>query len=202
TWVCDPCARATPLYAPPWCLGCGIPLALGHCACANTPPGVTLIRSVGSYEGWLREAIIAFKYQDERARADHLGAHLSDRLPTLGGLDALTFVPLHRSRQRRRGYNQSELLARVAGASAGLRVLTTLSRTRETAPQVGLHASQRQQNVRGAFSPVAGVSINGLRLGLIDDVLTTGATIGECATALGEAGARSVSVLVLARDSI
>jgi predicted amidophosphoribosyltransferase len=77
-----------------------------------------------------------------------------------------------------------------------------LERTRETASQVGLHASERQLNVRGAFSFIAGVQLEGLRIALVDDVLTTGATVGACAESLIQAGAHSVSVIVLARDKM
>ncbi len=181
---------------------CGIPLDLAHCACAEIPADVTMVRSVSSYTGWLREAVTALKYQDECARAEHLGNHIAKLIATLGDLDALTFVPLHRTRQRRRGYNQAELLARVAGECVGLPVLSALERTRETASQVGLHASERQLNVRGAFSFIAGVQLEGLRIALVDDVLTTGATVGACAESLIQAGAHSVSVIVLARDKM
>ncbi len=201
-WVCARCELSSPQFAPPWCDGCGIPLAVGHCACADIPTDVAAVRSVGRYAGWLREAIIAFKYQDEWARADHLGALIGEHVFTLGELDALSFVPLHRSRQRRRGYNQAELLASVAGAITGMSVLTVLQRTRETVPQVGLPASERARNVNGAFAPIVGVSVEGLRLGLVDDVLTTGSTVGACAAVLRQAGALPIAVVVLARDGV
>ena len=106
-------------------------------------------------------------------------------------------VPLYQGRVRERGYNQAALLARELGQEIGLPVEESLIRVRDTAPQVGLPASQRRENVRNAFL------CQGLgkeRVLLIDDVCTTGATLEACAVALREGGAQSVWALVLARE--
>ncbi len=157
------------------------------------------MRSAAPYDGWLREAIPVFKYHDEWARAGHLGEVLATTLDTLGPTDALVPVPLHPRRERRRGYNQATLLARRVGDLTGLPVTEALRRLRDTPQQVGLEATARRTNVVGAFGPREGVSVAGLRLVLVDDVLTTSATLGACAEALATAGAAEVNAVTLAR---
>jgi ComF family protein len=112
--------------------------------------------------------------------------------------DALVPVPLHRARERQRGYNQSRLLAREMSASLDWPVVEALARLRNTPAQVGLNRAQRLANVRDAFC-VTDASVAGRRVLLIDDVCTTGATLGACSQALRRAGARSVWALTLAR---
>jgi ComF family protein len=148
----------------------------------------------------VREAVHAFKYDGLQALADPLADLMAQYwkdhpLPAR----VLVPVPLHRARQRERGYNQAELLARGLGQRIGLPVDTTsLVRQRPTAPQVELDAVQRKQNVAGAFK-VQDSSLSGQEVLLIDDVCTTAATLDACAIALREAGARSVRALTLTR---
>jgi ComF family protein len=106
---------------------------------------------------------------------------------------------LHWRRYVRRGFNQSELLAREIRRRTGLPVARCVRRTRATESQAGLSASERRRNVRGAFRVKRGHALAGRRILLIDDVMTTGATAAACASALKRAGAHSVTVLVLAR---
>lgn len=132
--------------------------------------------------------------------ADPLG-HLLARTWQQGSVpvDLVLPVPLHRARVRQRGYNQSLLLARVLGAEAGLPVRDdVLVRWRSTRVQVGLSAEQRRVNVQGAFACLIS-DLHGQRVLLIDDVLTTGATLNACATALLQAGAGEVWALTLSR---
>ncbi|MCC6793403.1 MAG: ComF family protein [Thermomicrobiales bacterium] len=148
----------------------------------------------------MREAIISFKYENERARRTHLAAHL---IPLLDGAPegaSLVPVPLHPSRLRGRGYNQAELLARAIGTTTGWPVEPALLKARATRPQVGLSAAERATNVRDAFETSRQVDVSGRRFLLIDDVLTTGATLSACADALAAAGARWVGALTIARD--
>jgi ComF family protein len=113
--------------------------------------------------------------------------------------DLVIPVPLHPSRQRERGFNQAGLLASVLAERAGLPLNDVqLSRTRATPPQVGLGAEERKANVQDAFT-WRGSGLEGLRILLIDDVCTTGATLEACAVALAAGGAKSVWALTLAR---
>ena len=156
------------------------------------------VRSAAGFDGWLRPAILSFKYQEERARSDHLGEVLAGVLDGLGPIDALVPVPLHPTRLRQRGYNQSVLLACRAGNASGVPMLDVLERLRPTPQQVGLGSEERQANVAGAFA--ARAAVGGARLVVIDDVVTTGSTISACAVALARAGALEVRAASLARE--
>lgn len=201
-WVCDRCAARLTVFQPPWCPRCGAPEGQPNtrCRCGQLPESLDRVRSTTLYAGWLRQAIIAFKYEGERARADHLGACLVDAVAALLPADALVPVPLHQRRLRERGYNQAALLAHRVSAVVGVPVTEALIRTRPTPQQVGLDAARRQANVRGAFAAAPGAEVDGLRFILIDDVLTTGATLGACAEVLRVAGAASVAAATLARE--
>lgn len=220
---CAACAPLVEPIAPPFCARCGIPydpLAYGADICADCrdnryhgPPAVELLRSVYTFSGPLREAVHRFKYQDKTALAEPLGELMhafllnqsSDKPPIpITGIAMLVPVPLHGWRRYRRGYNQSELLARSLGKLLSLPVEQPLRRTRHTAPQVKLSRKERQQNVRGAFT----IDIAKLERSntprrpvlLIDDVCTTGATLNECAAVLKKAGVKQVYALTLARQ--
>lgn len=199
-WVCADCLPTTALFVSPLCDRCGIPFGLARCRCAEIAPELSVHRSVGEYGGWLRAAIIAYKYGDERARDVHLGGLLASIVPNVGAIDALVPVPLHRKRLRERGFNQAELLARQVGVRTGIPVLRALERTRATPHQVGLSGIDRMANVDDAFGPVKGVEVIGLRLALIDDVCTTGSTLGACAKSLIRSGATEVVSLTVARE--
>jgi ComF family protein len=155
------------------------------------------VRSAGPYDGWLKTAIHLFKFEGESARAEHLAKLLAFPLADLSDVDALVPVPLHPQRLKERGFNQAELLASMTGKAAGLPVRDLLVRTRDTVHQVGLSAEDRASNVAGAFA-AKDVIERGIRhVVLVDDVFTTGATTGECATALRSGGVFRVSVLTL-----
>lgn len=157
------------------------------------------------YRDTLLEAIQKLKYQGGVHLARELGMWLARRWEEYGFCDHADMVipvPLHPRRIRMRRFNQSILLARVV--SERLRLPCdplTLVRIRDTLPQVGLSVSERKENVRDAFGICRGREhlLNGIRILLIDDVMTTGATIGECARTLKRGGAAKVSVLTLAR---
>lgn len=199
-WVCGACAPTSPPFAPPWCARCGAPTDRATCRCNELVATLDRVRSAGSYDGWLRSAVIAFKYEGETDRAEHLGdlmlATIADLLPA----DALVPVPLHPRRLRERGYNQAVLLAGHAGKALGVPVRALLERTRATDQQARLGANDRWTNVRGAFAVRENVDVQSMRIVLIDDVLTTGATLSACAEAFVAAGAVSVSAATLARE--
>jgi ComF family protein len=200
-WVCAACEPSLPRFAPPWCPRCGAPPGLAHCRCDELPAVLGVVRSAAPYDGWLRRAIIAFKYDGESGRAEHLGALLEPAAAAVLPADALVPVPLHPRRSRERGFNQSTLLARRAGAALGVPVVEALLRTRLTHQQARLGAVERWANVAGAFAVAPGRDVRGMRLVLIDDVLTTGATLGACAEALIAGGAGAVAAVTLAREA-
>lgn len=199
-WVCEACLARLSLFEESVCAGCGVPKALEICACADMVPGLRQVRSVGPFTGWLRDAIHSFKYHHEWARFEHLGPQLATIVAKMQPLDGLVPVPLHRSRLRDRGFNQSAVLATMVGERLGLPVVSALERTRATVQQTGLSATERQQNVDGAFAVANGIDLGGANLLLIDDVVTTGAVLNACATTLVRGGAASVRAATLARQ--
>jgi ComF family protein len=147
----------------------------------------------------LRDLIHLFKYARVRPLGKVLGAYLGAALPREERFDMVVPMPLHWVRRWRRGFNQSEVLAREVARRSGIKVVHAVRRARSTAPQASLSRAGRRRNVRGAFAARRGVDVRGLRILLVDDVLTTGATANACAGALKRAGARYVAVLAVAR---
>jgi len=157
-------------------------------------------RAAARYEGPLREAVHAFKFEARRSLARPLADLVIEQCGAglAADVDALVPVPLGRARERERGFNQARLIAERLAASLGCHVEPGwLTRVRPTASQSDLGAAERRANVRGAFAAAARVA--GRHVVLVDDVLTTGATAAECGRALRAAGARAVGVLSVAR---
>ena len=206
--LCAGCAAQIRPVAAPLCAVCGQTLSAedGGCFdCRRRKPAFTTARSLGAYDGVLRHAIHQFKYRDRPQLALPLGrllaAYAQDHAAELNGLrfDALVPVPMHPARQRVRGYNQSARLARVLGDDLGLPLWTdALVRVHPTRPQVGLSGEVRRTNLRGAFAVKQAEMVTGKTLLLVDDVVTSGSSLHECALTLKAAGARSVSALTLA----
>jgi len=160
------------------------------------PQHLAGVRAAFEMAGPARKLIHDLKYRYYRALAPVMGHLLSETLPDLS-FDACFVVPLHRSRLRQRGFNQSELLLRntlLPPPAFGL------ERVRRTDRQVGQRLSERRNNVAGAFA-YTGPSLDGMTVALIDDVVTTGATAHECALVLRDAGAREVWAVAFARAS-
>jgi ComF family protein len=157
---------------------------------------VSLARSIGPYEGTLRAIVHALKYDGRPT----IARHLANRMRTAGeevlaGADLVVSVPLHRSRERARGFNQARELARHLGVP----VANALARTRRTASQADLPAATRHANVRNAFAVRQDTDVAGRTIVLVDDVSTTGATLNACAAPLLAAGATEVRALTAAR---
>jgi ComF family protein len=165
--------------------------------CRRLRHAVDRARTVGEYAGPLRAIVHALKYEGRRSLARPLAAMMRQRGATLlDGAACAIPVPLHASRRRRRGFNQSADLAR----HLGLRVVHALRRTRATATQADLPAAQRHKNVRDAFAPTRSArALAGSIVVLVDDVSTTGATLDACARVLKASGVIEVRALTAAR---
>jgi ComF family protein len=177
--------------------------------CRRIEPLFARAVAYGSYENELRELIHLLKYGSVRPAANVLGTMLAraiDKLESELPAEPLILipVPLHRRKLRQRGFNQAELIARAAvtASSPGQRLRLCpeiLVRKRETASQIGLTSHQRRENLRGAFGLAQPDALKGREVLLVDDVLTTGATVSECARVLRRAGATKVWVATVAR---
>jgi ComF family protein len=205
--LCGPCWAAMTFFAPPWCAVCGLPFPhpMGDdaiCAdCARDRPSWDRARAVLRYDKHSRRLVLALKHADRTHLARALGGWMRRAgAEVLDGADLVLPVPLHWTRLFARRYNQAGLLAHAIRAAGGPPVAPDwLVRRRRTPSQGRLGATARARNVRGAFALRPGRSIRGKRIVLIDDVLTTGATVEECARVLRRAGAEFVGVLTLAR---
>jgi competence protein ComFC len=198
--LCRACYEALPYIGRPTCARCGMPTAFETPVCDECKGvdfGFESARAPLRYAGVGKEIVHALKYRGYTRVVESLAAPLM-----LGALDRGTRfdtvapVPLHRSRLRRRGFNQAELLARGVARKINAPVSDTLQLVRRTRDQVELSAAERRANVAGAFK--ARGRVRG-RVLLIDDVFTTGATMSACAETLVPAGAREVHALSLCR---
>jgi competence protein ComFC len=204
TSLCPDCFAAVPWLTSDVCPICCAPTRLARIChrCRQTPPVLDGSRAACLFEGVARRAIHDLKYRGVRSRATLLGdlaAETLDRRPL--EIDLLVPVPLAPSRRRQRGFNQSELIARRLGERIDRPIAAdVLARTRETPPQIRRTAAERLENVADAFVCSAPGSIAGRRVALMDDVMTTGATLNACAEALKVAGAARVYAIVVARE--
>jgi competence protein ComFC len=197
--LCRACFEALPYVGRPVCGRCGLPTAFATfvCeACKNVDFGFETAKAPLEYEGVGKKIVHAIKYRGYRQVVEKLATPLMLQALGDGPFDAVVPVPLHRSRRRRRGFNQAELLARGVAERITATVSDTLEVVRSTGDQVELSAAQRRANVVGAYKakkPLRG------KLLLVDDVFTTGATMSACAGALVNAGADEVHALSLCR---
>ena len=153
------------------------------------------------YEKNIRQSILRFKFRRARHYADVYGRLLAMRLLQLypEGFDVLTWVPISRARRFTRGYDQVELLARAVGRELGMKPIKALKKMRNNRPQSGISGqAQRRANVLGVYRVISSAQVQGKRILLLDDIITTGATAGECARVLLTAGAKEVHCGVVA----
>ena len=160
----------------------------------------------GSYDGGLRELIHLLKFHGVKPAANVLGRMLAEAIGKLDLGDSILVipVPLYRTKRQERGFNQAEMIARVAIKASLARERLELApdilrRTRDTHSQIGLTSHQRRENLRGAFSVARAAEVTGREVLLVDDVYTTGTTVSECARVLRRAGAAKVLVATVAR---
>jgi ComF family protein len=205
--LCPGCWRAVTFFTQPWCAVCGMPFPhpMGDdaiCAdCTRERRSWDWARAVLRYDKNSRRLVLALKHGDRT----HLAVAFGRWMHRVGGealsaADFLVPVPLHWTRLFQRRYNQAALLAQAIHSAGGPpAAVSCLIRRRRTPPQGRLSAAARSRNVRAAFAMRAGRSVTGKRVVIIDDVMTTGATLDECARVLRRAGAASVGALTLAR---
>ncbi len=207
--LCAECWQAIGFLAEPCCESCGYPFAYDEgvdvvcAACLASPPVYDRARAVMAYNDASRHLVLSFKHGDRLEGApsygrwlERVGRHLLDEA------DLIAPVPLHRWRLLKRRYNQAALMAQALARRSGLPAVNDLlRRTRPTPSQGGRSPAQRRANVRGAFEVRRGyrARLAGRRVLLIDDVMTTGATVNAIATVLRRHGVRGVDVLTLAR---
>ncbi|HEV8546002.1 MAG TPA: hypothetical protein VGQ64_06890 [Candidatus Limnocylindrales bacterium] len=212
---CPGCGRE----GPPICSAClprldarlelpaGIPIGLP----SDIPPPLLQLEWCAPFSGLIRRALHELKYAGEKRLAAPLGEAIARRWRRVGaGGDLLVPVPVHADRARRRGYDQAELIAGAAARALGLPCVPLLERARATIAQFDLDRSQRATNVDGAFRLPRGTAVGtpadatravrGRWIVLVDDVVTTGATLAACAEPLLQAGAIGVSAVTVARE--
>ena len=199
--ICADCARALDArFELPAGIAIGLP--------SDVPPPLLQLEWCAPFSGVVRTALHELKYSGEQRLAAPLGAAIARRWGRVGaGGDVLVPVPVHADRRRRRAYDQAELIARAAAAELALPCAPILERARATIAQFDLDRSARATNVAGAFRLRSGARagsaerlLSGRWVVLVDDVVTTGASLAACAVPLLEAGAVGVSAVTVARE--
>ena len=177
----------------------GVPIGLP----GELPEPLVQLEWCAQFRGVTRDALHAIKYAGEQRLAEPLGRAVARRWSAAGvGAELVTNVPVPADRERQRGYDQAALIARAAARELGLPCVPLVRRARATIAQFDLDRRDRARNVRGAFvvDPRRAPDVQGRWIVLIDDVMTTGATLAASATALLDAGALAVSAITVARE--
>jgi len=201
--ICFYCWSTIERYNGSSCRVCAVPIVspyAGMCGeCLSNPPSFSFVLSYGLYSGTLREAIHLFKFSGIKRLGKPLGKLLSS-LP-IPEADMIVPVPLSKRGLRERGFNQTLILARTLSKDLNIPFsMDSLFKRRHTPPQSGIKAVERKRNVKGAFEVREDVARK--RVILLDDVMTTGATVRECAKTLAKAGAEEIIVVILARSAL
>src|SRR5256885_80550 len=208
-YLCQDCEAKVSRIVPPFCAKCSEPFdgaitTTFSCAnCAHRTLYFDAAVSAFRSRGIIRHVMLNFKYGRQihlrHLVARWLVAAFDDERLRERCFDAIVPVPLHPARQRERGFNQAALLAEWVSSHLGLPVRAALQRIHYTTTQTAFDRSERMQNLRGAFRLRKKADVRNLRVLLIDDVLTTGSTLSECARILKDGGARSVYAATAAR---
>jgi competence protein ComFC len=208
-YLCGQCEAKAVRISAPFCEKCSEPFdgsIKGAFTCANCAHRTIYFEAaVAAYRGRgiVRQIVHEFKYGRQiylrHLVARWLQAALDDERLCGRRFDVVVPVPLHPARQRERGFNQASLLAELLSVQISIRVKPLLERTRYTTTQTALDRSERMENLHNAFRLRKNANVRGLRVLLVDDVLTTGSTLNECARVLKRAGAFSVHAATAAR---
>jgi competence protein ComFC len=208
-YLCLDCQAKAPRITPPFCERCSEPFSGAissdfECAnCAHRRLYFEAAVAVYRSRGVVRHVIHQFKYGHQmhlcRPVGEWLCTALYDERLSRRQFDMIVPVPLHPARQRERGFNQAGLLAKLLSERISVPVKPLLQRTRYTTTQTAFDRSERMENLRGAFRLRRKADVRGWRVLLVDDVLTTGATLSECARVLKKAGAVSIYAATAAR---
>ena len=207
--LCASCLAGSPAIASPRCTICGLPFltegGTDHpCGgCIQHPPSFAAARAAVLFEGPVRDLIHRFKYGKKVQHCRPLGLLTARQLGEFvaaSSADLIIPVPLHVKRLRERGFNQALLLSETLAKHWRLSLSRhNLRRVRWTEPQISLSASERKDNVWGAFAVHDAEGVRNRRIILVDDVYTTGSTVAECARTLRKAGAEAVFAVTIAR---
>lgn len=200
-YLCSSCLEKMPALPTPFCSSCKIfldDLPAGH----NCERPLHSVYSLWTYAEGVETLVHKFKYEGKVGLGKRLGQFLAQQLSTQSfwaEIETLVPVPLHPSRKRERGYNQAEVLAQsIAGCTEVKLLSKALRRYRNTQDQTHLSAAQRKENVRDAFQVSERIDFSKKTIMLVDDVITTGATLNECAKTLKQNGAKKVYACTLA----
>ena len=204
--VCPNCRLGLPPVPQPACARCGAPLGTGEAPscleCAEWPNELASARAACLLESPARELVHALKYQGWRGVGDFMGAEMARRASAAErGADFVVPIPTSARNFRRRGYNQAEVIAAALAEEMGIPLLACLERRRQEGTQTALNPMQRRANVSGAFVMVeaCGDLVRGRRILLVDDVITTGATILAAVSALVLDGPATVAAYAFSR---
>lgn len=212
-YLCQDCMDGINFIFEGICTVCGVPFiskaSPSHVcsSCIKKRPKFTLARSICVYEGVLMDAVHKLKYHGHTSIAKPFGMLMAERVfldknadKSATTYDIVAPVPLHKTRLKERGFNQSLLLAREIAKKHKIQLdFLNLYRRRYTEPQINLKGDERLKNVKGAFGVKSPNVFKGKTVLLVDDVYTTGATVTECAKVLKKSGAKGVYILTLAR---
>jgi len=210
--LCVDCLEKIQLIEKPYCHKCGKPLEFEAtfedvqapvCLdCRNKKLFFNFARSIGRYDGVLKECVHFLKYRSKKVLLKPISCLISKNLENTFLWEEFSFitpVPLHKKRYREREFNQAELIADLIGKQFRISVLPqALERTVYTSPQIKLNKEERLRNVKGVFKAGEHPWIRNSRILLVDDVYTTGSTLNECARVLKKAGAQEVYAFTLA----
>jgi len=159
--------------------------------------------SAAYYSKVIKELVLRLKYKKDFRSAEVMAELMAETISKYAlEADYITYVPVSKSAMKKRGYNQSKVMARILAKSFGIGLMDTLRKTGKAKDQIGLGREQRWRNIEGSFEIRKGADVIGKRFLLLDDVVTTGATAFWCAAALLESGASEVVVLTAAKSGV